>query len=369
MSTTQINKAFVEILGILSEHEVETTKFKQLRTVLGSITFNEKLLLRYCSSYDESAPKDLVYFKNTQFEDIYNTKCTEEERKTITTKLSEIYNIAQEVLKNIHLPVETDIISLIMNDKTLRACLGVNKGKISEEKIRHILDTHPELSESIEKYVRTHMNTKNMDDELPNPINSLFSNECFDKLKNLDTSGLAGVLMKNIMGNKDNDIFKKIFEKIVKEHPEIMEGLQEVFSVFKTPEMKLAFENVANMLKDVDFNDMDSVMKKVMAYVSENNSASSILWKMHTTIESGLVDIDKFRVLSEKVLKIAVSELVGEGLMTNEDHKSLMSLIKGTPVRKSKKSKKNSKEMRSKRRIKVHRRRMRKDIKKKKKRK
>lgn len=408
---TEINKLFVEIFHSLAEKEEDTQKFNKLAKIFGTLTLNEKLLLKFSTNWQKHKDNigDMVYFKNTSFKTVFD-KFEPNEQNLLKNKLETIYDLSQQELKNCFLETKKNLMKNLFENKHLQNLLSNannnNKntpfGNFDLKKIQQFMKNNEKLFENMKKhYEETSKKSINkegeIDDNSITQLQSLLMNlfkenktflnilsTAFDKKMFKEIfKKLFGYICKtnknengdddnenNEQGNdKINEIFEKIQQRILNEHPEIMEDIEEITKIFDKDKLESVFENAQKYFNQINPNDPKSILNFIKKYLDEDPSIQNLLWKAHMTFESGLINLDKMKKHAKIVSEIALQEFSNSEFISNDQCKTLFNMFFKNRKKKDKNddSGKNATNKRKERRIKKNRRLIRQQLKKNKK--
>ena len=373
IQSIEINRLFVTIFKLLAKYEEKTTKFDQLAIVFGTLVLNEKLLLKFCAEYDRHSSdiENIIYFKNTDFSDIYSNKCSNNERNTIVSSLKKIYDLSQTELLSKNVENHTDpnndmdrTIDMILKTPALQKMIGMNSKNINAKKLKKMFKTDPRLKKLIENISNSgiHNGTATEEDMKNLMLNIFKDNDLVNSFYNFADNNIFKALIANIQNQEGNDIFKTIYEKIKNDHPDILEEIENIVQMFDADKMMILFEEIRKKFEKVDLSDMSKIIDFLKSFVSEDQSIQGLIWKFHMTIESGLVNIENIKSLLRKIMKISLREFSTNDLIKKSEYSTLINLIYG---KKTKRRPKNSKKERKHNRIKSYRRKKKKELRKK----
>lgn len=374
IQSIKINRLFVTIFKLLAKYEEKSTKFDQLAIVFGTLVLNEKLLLKFCGEYDKYSSQidKMIYFKNTNFAEIYFQKCDDEERKIISDNLRNIYDLCQHELlsKNVENLDDTHnkldkTIDMILKTPAWKKMIGLSSKDLNATKLKKLLKTDARFRKLIENIANSGIHDGNATEEdMKNLLFNIFKdNELINSLYNFADNNIFRSLIANIQNQDGNDIFKKIYLKIKNEHPEILKEVEEIIQMFDLDKMKKLFEEVQKKIEKVDLSDMSKIMEFFQSFVSKDESIQGVIWKFHMTIESGLINIENIKNLLKRILKISLQELSTNKYIKQSEYFTLINLIYGKKTRRRRP--KNSKKERKNNRIKSYRRKKKKELRKK----
>ncbi len=340
INCTQINKLLVQTFRLLGKYEDKTTKFEKLATVFGTLIINEKLLLRFCSDYELNSNDlgKIVYFKNTDFDDIF-VNMSAEERNTITSNMKEIYTISQrELLKN-----NTESLKKTYNEKVdflfknpmIRKMMGGSG--VSAKKFRHMVDNNKDLRRMLEKF-----DFEAGDETMLNMIDNILG-----KGGGALAAKLLGTGVLSSMYNDDNiEKFKNACTKMMEQNPELMKEIEDIVNIFTKEKLTECVETIAQHIENIDLTDITKTFYTLKQMLDSNKCVQDVVWKFHMTIESGLLNIDRIKTIFETLFQKALIEFKTTGLITNSDYSKLAKVMtKRAPSRRKKKGQRRNKRM------------------------
>ena len=437
ISCIDINKHFVDIFKLLAKYDNKdndadtsntshcdtnlTTncpkppnKFDQLAVVFGTLLLNEKLLFKFCQNFEEHGENigNMIYFKNTNFNHIYDHKLTKDEQNTIHNKLKSIYDLAQKELLNHNIPHNLiddladhdNLINEVLQNDQIKKLLGMNSN-FNINHIKKFIENNKSQFENIEKFVQ---NNANLTIQSPQDIKSLFgtlfeNNDLFKSISGLLNESMFTTMMQNVQemcknnskgdnndNNKknngsnnsngdnnddDNDnnnngkeqeaMYKKILEniqaRIKQDYPDVAEEIQKLIDIFNVDKVTDMFGNVQEKISEIDITNMQSVIEFLKKYIDENPSVQNVLWKLYMTLQSGLVNLQKMKDHGQVIIQIALEEFSASNIISGDDFNILSNLLFRGYFGKRKKT--ETKEQRQNRRIKSYRRKKRKEYK------
>ncbi len=276
----QINKLFVSTFQILSKYEKETTKFKELANVFGTLSFNQKLLLKIISNYQHfSEEKDkMVYFKNTDFTNIF-AECTEEEQKTINSNLVNIYELAQKYVLFEHLNNPIESCEELFKDERIKKLLKMSN--INIKKIKKMLGNNAKFKEMLEK-------NSNLPEgeQFSNLLSNLFKNN--DMLQSLTSIFSNGTIQKifedfnnAFNDNKIKDVLNEIYKRVQIEHPDVIKEIDKLFEIFNQNKVKEILQNIKTEIQNFKFTDIAGLIEHSKKFIDNDETIQSVLWKLH----------------------------------------------------------------------------------------
>lgn len=390
----------VDNASSLAPNNAENGKFKQLSIIFGTLLFNEKLLFKFCDNWEKNNQNisQMIYFKNTNFEDIYNNKLSKEEQKYIYDRFQNIYELAQTELFNRNIPMTSecsqtdDFLKEIMSNdciKKLLGTIGTGNGINNINSIKKFLKNNEKKLENITQYMnKIEKNEIKGPEDITNLFNDLLSNnDLFQAIASLfnESSMLSNVskIFENIQNaykneckddtnNEQNDaqqdlIFKEIIEKIQqrikKDYPDVATEIEKLMDIFNIDKIMEIFTNSAPSDFDVsELSNMQNILNFLKKYIDNNPSIQNILWKLYMTLQSGLINLEKIKQHCQIILKIALEEFNKSNIISENDVSILSNLLFKGYFGQTRK--KQTKMQRKQKRIKTYRRKKRKQYKK-----
>ena len=413
----EINKLFVQIFQTLvdnSSNSDDTTEFNKLSVVFGTLHMNEELLLKFSNNWTNHNTdiSSMVYFKNTNFKGVYDN-LSEDKQQFIYNCLKNIYDTAQEKLLSKHIPSKPksfdECKELLFNNEQLKKMFKLNK--MSKKKLHKLLNNNSEFQKLFDQYKNKIGSSGSGGDDTS--INNLFKNllkdnKVFPQMMNLMNQPAVQNLIKNLQteiknwtsggkfgSNSDSTgtgtgtgtftdkgdtefklpeemnemkskiplILKKIHKRIQREHPEILIDSQKIASMFDIDKLQITIKNIMNKIQTTDFSDTSNFASIIKECIDDDPTIQNVLWKLHMTLESGLINLQKIKQNSRIVMNVALEEFTSSDLINMSECSILTKLFFKSRMKKKKKTP----DERRQNRLNKHRRKKRAEYKKKKK--
>jgi hypothetical protein len=381
MSTTKIyniNKLFVEIFQSLAKYDSEDTAFNNLAVVFGTTDMTDNLLLQFSASWTKNSDniENLKYFENTNFSDIYNNKMNDTEKKAIYDKFKQAYDLSQVRLLESNIPKSNnEIFDTLLENENLQKMFNLSKSKVSE--MKNQISTNPELQEIIKQF-QTGLNNNDGCDSLTLLMSNLMgNNDIMTSYQSLIKKPLNKKIMKSLFsafGEFKNDklrnekLFSTIYERLQREHPHIIVYFTQIGKLFDMDQLSKLLLELEKQLPELNFTNINDILEFGKSYIIKNPSIQTVLWKLQTTFQSGLINIQNLKEYGKTIAIIALQECINNNIVTKNDGGLVMNMLlsKLTNQPNNKKNQKTPQERRD-RRLKNSRRQKRQQYKKQKK--
>ena len=362
MHSIEINKLFVDIFRLLFDASANK-QYDKLSVVFGTMVFNEQLLLKFSTEYQNNVDtiENMSYFHNTTMKELYPV-LSSEDQACVKTKLNEIYEHVQNDLKRIHCPSSSES-SSAQNFSLLNEVMKKHFNlDVPKHKLEKIFEQNPQLTKLLQQQQQqlssnllsssSSVNENNIDESDSQQMLNLLSNvfgdtdakEHFEKLR--DNFPQCKKIFETMQKIDTQKIFAKIEKTLTEKHPEILEDMDKIVQMLDMEKIRGIVDTIHDKLQSVDITNMDSILTFVKQNIDENPSIQNILWKLHMSIQSGLINMERLSKHGEVVLKIVCNEFSAANLLTSMDANNLFSLLFSKKSKKKKIPKKKRKETR-----------------------
>lgn len=322
---SEFNRLLVEIFHLLQTKDTASSEtWGKLARVFGSLTFNNKLFLKFTSDWDKfaSTPEKICYFTGTNFKVVFD-ELNANEQQSIVSNLQKMYNLAQKELLKQYIPPNTDsMFDQLLENQQLKEMLGMSKEKL--EKIKQAIKTNPKLAEMLQKS----MNNEGTDNEsMINLMSNLMKENFGDIGDFLQNSAFQNVLQTLKSSNKTDEIFNAVYNKIHENHPDIVADMEQITKILNTEAVSQALSNIQDKISGIDLTNMNDIFAFSKQYIDENEPIQALLWKLNKSLESGLINLDRMKKNARVVMKLFIDELCVHNLVDSADSSSLLKLF------------------------------------------
>ena len=387
----EINNLFCNIFQLLQPHETDN-KFHQLTDVFRTLLLTDNLLSKIVqdlAQMDKNNLQNLIYFKNTQFQQIYDEKLTPAEQQQIYDNFTKIHRIASEKIKPENpSAIPPGLENILQSDyvQKMLASMGSSMGANGQDQdimaaFTDFMKKNQSQLEHVQKLMNQFMSNNSKAPDLGHmqemAMNFFKNDSMFKSIAGLWTSSIGPKLMENLHNNNNNqetateednensynfmEIFQKIRERIRTEHPDISTQIDTLSTICTPQNFTQILDTLQSKMDDLDLTDFDSIMNFFKQHIEQDETMQSVLSKFYAVFESGLINLQNLRPNCMKILQIALEEFNLSHIISASDYETLKNLLmfRKFGFRKKKLSKNKRKE----RRIKQYRRKKRQEYK------
>ena len=352
-----INKSLVSVFKTLQKHDQESKKFTKLANLYGTLTFNDKLLLKFYNDYKQNK-KDitkLAYFKNTNIRKALISMSTED-KQSVLANLKSAYKTAEKSIISGGEQKHECGDDCNHSDEHFEQMLGNKKiAKMLKKK-----GVRNQLEKTLGKQLN--MKNKNIEDMLKSAMKDQLPEGEFNMLNSVLSNPMVKSLSDKLLSEENLNKLKDIFMEFIADD-EIAQEINNIKSIFNETKVMNVVTELFSKIKNL--NDISNIQSMV-----ENNSdIIDIVGKFENAMKSGLINEEKLVSLAQKAADKFMVELKNMNILDSKNMGMLKSVIGqfgGGLFADDKSEKKLSKEERKERRMKNYRRKRRTELKNKK---
>lgn len=345
-----INKYLVEIFKTLQNYDNESDKFTKLARLYGTMSFNNKLLMKYNSEYinNKNNFSKMIYFKNTNIDNIL-LKINEEDKNHVFNNLNKIHLLVKEKLFSIKKK------SCCENNN---CCHDMNK-MLKNKKVQKMLNKKG-MKQLLQSQLGKQLNKKNVN--LEEMLKSTLKNELPDNEFNMLNTVLNNPMLKSmsekLLTEENLNKFKVIFTDLF-EDKEILNEINKIKKLINETKITNLLKTLFDDLKDL--KDLSGIQK----FIENNKDLQEISSKFENALNSGLIDQNKLQMIVDKSTEKIKKAVLEMGILDQTNIKNLTDIFTNFGFS-GKEEKQTTKEERRKKRIKKNRRKIKSELKQKK---